>query len=246
MTRTSLSLISKIAFASILGAAVPAFAQAPMAPAPMMAPAPVMAPAMAPPAAPGMPVMAAPEAVMPVAPVVAPKAADDMSGSVGFGVGIVAGKNDLLTINEGDFMMKYWVNDAMALLPQLAFSFDKVKGGDAAWKLAPSLALEFGLIKGASTRFNAVVGVGFSVGKAATTVHNPATGLDERVVASDTAFSLFVPAGLNVEHFFTRWFSMGMGAYFNLVDFGKQGDNWALSMNVNNVNYVGSLFIYTD
>ena len=241
MTRTRLSLT---AFASIVGAAVPAFAQAPMpmapAPAPMMAPAPVMAPAMAP-----MP-MPAPEAVMPVAPVVAPKAADDMSGSVGFGVGVVAGANDLLTINQGDLSMKYWLNDAMALMPKLDFKFGKEKDADATWKFAPSLLAEFGLIKGASTRFNAAVGLGLSFGKEPTTVHDATTGVDTVVMPKDTQIELFVPAGLNVEHFFTRWFSMGMGAYFNLIDFTKQGDAWKIGFDINNISYVGSLFIYTD
>jgi hypothetical protein len=215
----------------------------PMAPAPMMAPAPVMAPAM--PAAPGMPMMA-PEAVMPVAPMVAPKAADDMSGSVGFGVGVVSGTNDLLTINEADLSMKYWVNDAMALLPRLDFKLGKAKDADASWKFAPALMAEFGLIKGASTRFNAAVGLGLSFGKEAVTVHDATTNTDRVVMPADTTIALYVPAGLNVEHFFTRWFSMGMGAYFNLVEFNKTGEAWNLGLNVSNVKYLGSLYIYTD
>jgi len=240
MTRTRLSLISTTAFASILGAAVPAFAQAPMAPAPMMAPAPVMAPAMAPAPMPGP----MPEAVMPAAPLVAPKAADDMSGSVGFGVGVVAG-TDLLTIKSSDLSMKYWVNDAMALIPKLNFSLGKAKDQDASWNLSPSLLAEFGLIKGASTRFNAAIGLGLGFGKIPPTT-TTVGGVTTTVGSSDVKIQLFIPAGLNVEHFFTRWFSMGMGAYFNLVDFNKQGDGWSLGMNVNNLNYVGSLFIYTD
>jgi hypothetical protein len=241
MTRTRLSLT---AFATIAGAALPAFAQAPMqmapAPAPMMAPAPVMAPAMAPAPMPG------PEAVMPVAPVVAPKAADDMSGSVGFGVGVVAG-TDLVKPDTADLSMKYWLNDAMALMPKLDFAVSKSKGSDMAWKLAPALTMEFGLIKGASTRFNAVVGVGlaFSKYKVVTSTTDPdappAVG-----APSDTTIDIFVPAGLNVEHFFTRWFSMGFGSYFNLIDFQKTGTPWTINFGVNNINYVGSLFFYTD
>jgi hypothetical protein len=208
----------------------------PMAPAPMMAPAPVMAPAM--PGAPGMPMMA-PEAVMPVAPVVAPKAADDMSGSVGFGVGVTGGKNDLLTIDTASLTMKYWLNDAMALMPRLAFGVSKAKNVDAAWSLAPELMVEFGLIKGASTRFNAAAGLGLSFVKDA-----PAAGT---TVAPDTAIDIYIPAGLNVEHFFTRWFSMGMGAYFNLVNYHKKGDaESTFSFELSNVRYMGSLFIYTD
>ncbi len=247
MTRTRLTLISTTAFASILGAAVPAFAQAPMpmAPAPMMAPAPVMAPQMGQPMHPGMQMMAAPEAVMPVAPVVAPKAADDMSGSVGFGVGVVAG-DTLVKPETGNLMMKYWVNDAMALLPKLEFGFGKAKEQDATWKLAPSLMAEFGLIKGASTRFSVGVGLGLSFGKYAVTVTNPTTGQQTTAVPEDTMISLYVPTGLSVEHFFTRWFSMGLGAYFNLLEFNKTGEYWDLGINVNNVKYMGSLFFYTD
>jgi hypothetical protein len=242
MTRTRLSAISTTAFVSIVGAAVPAFAQAPMAPAPMMAPAPVMAPAMAP-----APMAPAPEAVMPVAPMMAPKAADDMSGSVGFGVGIVGGStgeatngsstgNILIAPNTADLMMKYWLNDAMALLPKLSFGLSKSKSNgvstDMAWSLAPSLLADFTLLKGASTRFSAGVGLGLAFGKTP-----PAT---------DTAISINVPVTLNVEHFFTRWFSMGVGARFNLIDYAKVGDNYAFSFEVSNINYMGSLFFYTD
>lgn len=245
MTRTRLSLISTTAFASILGAAVPAFAQAPMpmAPAPMMAPAPVMAPQMAP--APGMQMMA-PEAVMPVAPMVAPKAADDMSGSVGFGVGVVSGASTLISPNTGNLMMKYWVNDAMALLPKLSIGVSKVKDGDTAWNLAPSLMADFTMIKGASTRFSAGIGVGLSLGKTPVEVRDPTTGAVTTAMPKDATIGLFLPAGLNVEHYFTRWFSMGVGAYFNLIDFQKTGDAWKFALDINNVKYLGSLFFYTD
>jgi len=239
MTRTRLSLT---AFATIAGAALPAFAQAPMpmapAPAPMMAPAPVMAPAMAP--------APMPEAVMPVAPMMAPKAADDMSGSVGFGVGVVAG-TDLIKPNTADLSMKYWLNDAIALMPKLDLAISKSKGSDMAWKLAPALAMEFGLLKGASTRFNAVVGVGLAFSKYQTVASTTDPDAPPVVVApKDTTIDIFIPAGLNVEHFFARWFSMGFGTYFNLIDFKKTGTPWSMDFGVNNINYVGSLFFYTD
>jgi hypothetical protein len=164
---------------------------------------------------------------------------------VGFGVGVSAG-NSLIKPDTANLSMKYWMNDGMALLPKLDFTIGKVKGADATWKIAPSVAIELGLIKGASTRFNAVVGVGISAGKQMGTVHNDVTNKDEPVMPKDATISLFVPAGLNVEHFFTRWFSMGMGAYFNLINFNKTGDAWTFDLNLSNVNYVGSLFIYTD
>lgn len=244
MTRTRLSLISTTAFASLCGA-IPAFAQAP-APAPMMAPAPVMAPAMAP--AP----MPAPEAVMPVAPVMAPKAADDMSGSVGFGVGVVAG-NDLIKPDTGNLMLKYWMNDAMALVPRLFVSIDKTKGQDTSWALAPSALADFTILKGASTRFSFGIGLGllFAKNQSATTASpadQPQPGLNTLAGGDPTAtrIAIYVPTSLNVEHFFTRWFSMGVGADFNLLQFQKQGTPWTFGVELSNVRYLGSLFFYTD
>jgi hypothetical protein len=243
MTRTRLSLISTTALASILGAAIPAFAQAP---APMMAPAPVMAPAMPPAMAPMPPPAPMPEAaVMPAAPLVAAKAPDDMSGSIGFGVGVVGGNS--LVKPDGSVMMKWWLNDAMALLPRLDFGLSTVKDGDASWRFKPSAMLEIALLKGASTRFSAAVGLGFGFEKIPpTTVTDPVTGVRTTTGSEDVGIDFFLPVGLNVEHFFTRWFSMGIGANFKLVDFFKQGDYWTLGMDISNINYVGSLFFYTD
>lgn len=223
MTRMRLSLTAAFA---ILGAAIPAFAQAP-APAP----APVVAPAMAP--------APAPEAVMPAAPVMAARPGDDMSGSVGFGVGVIAGTNDLIKPDTGDLMLKYWLNDAMALVPRLNFQIAKAKGQSAAWVLNPELVAEFTLLKGASTRFEAGGGLGLQFGK-----YNGAlfTGAD----ASATQVEIYIPVVLDVEHFFTRWFAMGIGSEFRFLDFQKQGDPWRLGIELSDIRFLGSLFFYTD
>ncbi|MBN2574508.1 MAG: hypothetical protein JXP73_08070 [Deltaproteobacteria bacterium] len=232
---TRIALISMTAIAAMLGAVLPAFAQAP-APAPVYAPAPpppmaYPAPAPAPAPAP----MPGPEmgAVMPVAPVVAPPAADDMTGSVGFGVGVSAGTSSLIIPNTSYVMMKYWLSDALAILPSLSLTMTKIKDVDASWEFAPSVLAMFNLLKGASTRFDAGVGLGLSFGK------DPA-------VADETAIGIGIPVALNVEHFFTRWFSMGLGAGFHLIDFSKLGDSWTMELEVSNINYMGSLFFYTD
>jgi len=222
MTRTSLSLISTTAVASILGAALPAFAQAP-APAPMYAPAP--APMMAPAPAPE------PMPVMPVAPVMAPKAADDMTGSVGFGVGVVSGTNELLK-TDNVVSMKYWMSDAMAIVPKLTFTVDKTKGTDAAWNFAPAVLLDFTLLKGASTRLSAGIGLGFGIGKTPP--------------AADATIGLYIPIQVGVEHFFTRWFSMGVGIGERFFNFSKTGDTWSMGLKVDTLSYMGSLMIYTD
>jgi hypothetical protein len=222
MTRTRISLLT---VATVLGAALPAFAQAPApAPAPMYAPAqaPMMAPAQE-------------AAVMPAAPMMAPRASDDMTGSVGFGVGVVAG-NDLVK-PDGTVMMKYWMSDVLAIVPRLDLSINKTKNVDTSWGFAPSVLADFTLLKGASTRFSAGAGLGLAFAKNQPPAVAPST---------DTYVDIFVPAQLGVEHFFTRWFSMGIAANFHVIDFQKQGDGWKFGFDLSNTNYMGSLFFYTD
>jgi len=245
MTRTRLSLLTTTALASTLGVALPAFAQAPAqmyapapAPAPMYAPAPAQAQMYAP-----APVLApAPEvAPLPVAPVaVAPKGADDMTGSVGFGVGVAAG-DSVIKPDTTSVMMKYWLSDAMAIVPKLYFNIGKTKGADATWAIDPEVLLDFTLLKGASTRLSAGVGLGLSFGKDPNAPLAVATG-DK----SKTAIGVYVPVQLGVEHFFTRWFAMGIGAEFRLIDVSKQGDPWTMDISINSTKYMGSLFFYTD
>ena len=241
MTRTRLSLISSTAVASLLGAALPAFAQAP-APAPMYAPAP--APMMAP----------APEPmpVMPAAPVMAPKAADDMTGSVGFGVGIVAGStgsttaangtttatgNLLIAPDTGNLMLKYWMSDAMAIVPRLTLTMFKTNpgtgAGPTAWQFNPEVLASFVLLKGASTRLTAGVGLGLYLSK-------------NIVSTTDTTFGINIPIELGVEHFFTRWFSMGIAVHDQFVSYTKTGDAYDFGLSINTLAYMGSLFFYTD
>jgi len=223
MTRTRIALISTTAAASMLGAALPAFAQAP-APAPMYAPAPAPAPMMAPAPAPE------PAAVMPAAPMMAPMAADDMTGSVGLGVGVAAGTS-LIVPDTANLMLKYWMSDAMALVPRLSLGMSKTKDVDASWGFAPEILADFTLLKGASTRLDAGIGIGFSVSK---------------VPPADAAIDIYIPVQLGVEHFFTRWFSMGIAINERFLDFQKQGDPWTVGIGLDTLSYMGSLFIYTD
>jgi hypothetical protein len=167
MTRTRLSLLTTTALASTLGVALPAFAQAPAqmyapapAPAPMYAPAPAQAQMYAPAPAP------APEVVAPApAPVaVAPKGADDMTGSVGFGVGVVAGDSLIKpdTTNRHDEVLAERCHGDRS---QALLGIGKTKDVDATWAIDPEVLLDFTLLKGASTRLSAGVGLGLSFGK---------------------------------------------------------------------------------
>ena len=128
MTRTRSYLLTTTALASIVGAAVPAFAQAP-APAQMYAPAPMYAPPPAPAPMVAPAPMQEPMPVMPVAPVMAPRAADDMTGSVGFGVGVIAGqsliKPDTDATTKATVFMRYYLSDSLSIEPGLKFMVDK-------------------------------------------------------------------------------------------------------------------------
>jgi hypothetical protein len=225
---TRIAITSTTALATMLGAALPALAQAPV-PAPMYAPAPP--PMMAPAPAPAPMPMADAAPVMP-ADVAAPAAADDMTGSVGFGVGITSGTNDLIKPTTSTVMMKYWLSDALAIMPELSLLISKTKDVDAAWSLGLGAVAMFNLMQGASTRFDAGVGLRFSAGKTPP--------------AEDTAIALGIPVRLNVEHFFTRWFSMGLGTGFDVLHFDKPGDSWTMTVALENLSYMGSLFFYTD
>jgi hypothetical protein len=230
MTRTRISLISSTAVASLLGAALPAFAQAP-APAPMYAPAPapMMAPAPAPEAMP----------VMPVAPMMAPKAADDMTGSVGFGAGVGTGSaaTSLVNLDTRTVFMKYWMSDAMALIPQLQLTISKTKNVDTGWEFAPQVLADFTLLKGASTRLSAGFGLGLTLAK-------NMVGLNTN---TDTYIAFRIPVQVAVEHFFARWFSMGLGTRFNFLEYVKDGSApWTLNVDISNINYLGFLTFYTD
>jgi hypothetical protein len=182
------------------------------------------------------PVVQEPMPVMPAAPVMAPKASDDMTGSVGFGVGVVGGSSVVKT--DDVIAMKYWMSDALALIPQLSLNINKTKDVNTAWKFAPQLLADFTLLKGASTRLSAGLGLGITLAKGM---------LPANTASTDTYIAFRVPVQIGVEHFFARWFSMGLGATFPFLAYDKQGDApWHFNVEISNVNYMGSLFFYTD
>jgi len=109
-----------------------------------------------------------PMPVMPAAPVMAPKASDDMTGSVGFGTGVVAGTS--LVATNGVVAMKYWMSDVMAIVPRLTLTMSKTKvpaadAGPTAWQFNPEVLASFVLLKGASTRLSAGAGIGINLSK---------------------------------------------------------------------------------
>jgi hypothetical protein len=161
----------------------------------------------------------------------APKAADDMTGSVGFGVGVIP--NNQLVGTTGQVAIKYWMSDVLAIVPALNFTLTKAMNVDAAWVFNPEAVVLFVPIRSTSTRLLVGGGLGFGVSK------NPA-------ISTDTTFEIYLPIQAGVEHFFTRWFSMGIAARTRLVDYTKTGTPYTFNVAINTASLLGSLFFYTD
>ena len=217
-------------------APVPAYGQAP-APAYGQAPAPAQAPAYGQAPAPVYgqalaPVPSLAETPPPPSPVTAPKGptSDDMSGSIGIGVGVIGGKNDLVTIAPA-VSLRYWINDSLALSAGLVLRMDAVKNADTSWQLSPSAMILFSPKKVLSTRL--LIGVGLGE----TTVKNP---------PADVAVTLSVPVFLGLEHYFTRWFAMGVAMQDDFLRYTSGTNTYEFTVSFNSTSYVGSLFFYTD
>lgn len=200
----------------VLGAAAPAFAQAP-------APATAVAPATS-------------DAMMPASPAV--RASDDMTGAVGFGVGVAAGAQTLIAPNNTLFM-KYWVDDTLAVVPQLTLGIFKSKqngvSGDTGWDFSPQVLALYVPWKSTSTRLSVGAGLGLSLHK------NRPNATD-----TETHIGFNIPIYAGAEHFFARWFSMSIGMAENFFEYAKVGDNYDLTIGVNTLRFQGLLTFYTD
>jgi hypothetical protein len=226
--------MSALGVASLLVAA-PALAQVNVQVTTPEMPAP---PALPPPEAPISEVPSAtPPTGVPGPMALAPKSGDDLSGALGFGVGVIASPE--LVGTNGVVGIKYWSSDSFALAPALNFGFRKPKDVDATWQFRPELVFLFAPYKSTSTRFELGAGLGLGLSKSGPTVAMP-------TASTDTAFNVYVPIQAGVEHFFTRWFAMGIAARFNLIDFQTQGDYNEVAFSINSTSLLGSLFFYTD
>ena len=162
-----------------------------------------------------------------------PKGADDMTGSLGFGIGVIP--NAQLAGTNGQVAVKYWMHDTLAIVPALNFNITKVTGTDTSWEFNPEVVALFVPFRSTSTRLLVGGGLGFSVGKTP-----PVTAM------TDTTFHIYLPIQAGVEHFFTRWFSTGIAARTNLFDYTKTGTPYSMSIAIDSAALLGSLFFYTD
>jgi hypothetical protein len=215
MNRTRVCQTSALALAGLLIAPLSALAQTqpPGAPPP---PPPEAAPPPPPP-----PVAAAPAM---------PRAEGDMTGSLGFGIGVIPSTQIVGT--AGQVALKYWYQENLALVPALNLSIAKAMGTNTNWTFNPELVALYVPWRNTSTRLEIGGGLGFSFGKNA-----PAT---------DTLFNVYLPIQGGVEHFFTRWFSLGIAARTNFFAWTKQGDAWNFAFDINTAAFLGQLFFYTD
>jgi hypothetical protein len=209
----SLSLSASVA-ATLLCVAAPAFAQDPNTPPPAGSIPP------------------------PIQAMSAPKVGDDMTGSLGFGVGVIAGTS--LVSPTASIALKYWLSDVLAVVPALNFQVLKLSsppgGGptpNTQWDFAPEAVVLFVPFRSTTTRLSLGGGLGIDIGK------GPG--------ATTTAVHIYVPIQAGVEHFFTRWFSIGIAARSNLIDYNKDvAFSTSITTRSNNLGVVGQLFFYTD
>jgi hypothetical protein len=155
-----------------------------------------------------------------------------MTGSLGFGVGVTPSVQ--LVGTSGQVAVKYWSTDTLAFVPALNFTLSKSMGQSAAWLFNPEFVVLFVPFKGTSTRLLVGGGLGVSLSKTMPAIVN------------NTTFEIYLPIQAGVEHFFTRWFSMGIAARTRLFDYTKTGTPYTMNFSINSASLLGSLFFYTD
>jgi hypothetical protein len=161
----------------------------------------------------------------------APRSMNDMTGALGFGVGLV--NNIELVGTSPNVALKYWMHDNLAISPALNFNVTKNMGANTVWNFTPSVVALWVPWQSTATRLEVGGGIGLNVGK------TPAG-------ATDTTFGVILPIQGGVEHFFTRWLSAGIAASSTLFSYTKTGTPWQMAFQVNTAQLAGSLFFYTD
>jgi hypothetical protein len=203
---------------TLLLAASPALAQDPPPAAP---PAAEVATPPPPPPPPG-----------PMEAFAAPKSPHDMTGSIGFGLGLVGSTQIVGTTSA--VQIRYWMSDSLVLAPSLFFNINNTNApDDSAWQVAPELVALFVPWQATSTRLLAGGGLGLGIG-------------EPSPLQMDTTFMVRIPVQIGVEHFFARWFSLGIAARSYLFDYQKTGDAYTMNIELDTTQLLGSVIIYTD
>jgi hypothetical protein len=182
-----------------------------------------------------------------------------MSGQLGLGVGLSAGYT--LVEPGASVMLKYWLSDSLAIIPQVQLKMSKQNDVDMSWAVSPSAIVAYCPWKTTSTRLSAGGGFGFTFAKwggsptttpPATTTALPAPNFGQTPTLapnSDMYIAVTLPIYVSMEHFFTKWFSMGIALQDDFLTYGKQGDAYHLGVSIDTVDNLtasGFLFFYTD
>ncbi len=135
-----------------------------------------------------------------------------MTGSLGFGVGVAAGVQTLIAPVDV-VSVRYWLSDVLVVVPSLAFRIFKpttpglmAPASDTQWNFTPSALILFVPFRSTTTRLEVGGGLGLDFSK---------------MPPADTVVGIQIPLAAGVEHFFARWFSMGIAAQSNLFDYTR-------------------------
>jgi hypothetical protein len=203
---------------------------------------PVASPAPPEPTAPSQVAQAGAAGTAPPAPAQppAPAAATDLTGAIGFGVGLIP-NTQLLVGTSAAVALKLWITNKVALSPLLSLRFEDPSGRDASWTVRPEVVVLFSPFASSSTRFQLGGGLGFSLVKppaADVPTGNPAP--------TTTSFIFSLPLQAGVEHFFKPWLSIGIAARAPLIEITKEHDFSQFALSLDSTRLLAQLFIYSE
>ncbi len=193
---------------------------------------------------------AAPAYVPAPALVPAPAASDNMSGQLGIGVGVGAGGTSLISTRDAEINMKYWLSDTLSLMPQLALGVFTTSGLSTGYKIDPAALILYCPWKTTSTRLSVGGGLGLDFEKVPTrTPGTPPGAPPTATIPANATIGITLPIYAGVEHFFTKWFSMGVAVQNDFLAYRKNGTTHSFDFGFDTTattRAVGFLFFYTD
>ena len=168
---------------------------------------------------------------------------DNMSGQFGIGVGVGAGGTSLISTRDAEINMKYWLSDVLSVMPQLALGVLTTSGLSTGYKIAPAALILYCPWKTTSTRLSVGGGLGLDFEKMPTRTPPTAT------IPPNATIGIALPIYVGLEHFFTKWFSMGIAVQNDFLAYRKNGTDHSFDFGFDttaSTRAVGFLFFYTD
>jgi hypothetical protein len=173
-----------------------------------------------------------------------------MSGQLGIGVGVGAGGTSLISTRDAEINMKYWLSDTLSLMPQLALGVFTTSGLSTGYKIDPAALILYCPWKTTSTRLSVGGGLGLDFEKVPTrTPGTPPGAPPTATIPANATIGITLPIYAGVEHFFTKWFSMGVAVQNDFLAYRKNGTTHSFDFGFDTTattRAVGFLFFYTD